>query len=225
MKKFSKQLLTLFLILSLTLTQNISVFANPTKNNTNTPTNTSVLIVNNGIYINGSYYSQEEFEQRLDIAIPMPQKRQPKTAIGIAAGSYFIPGIGPFIITAAGVIILGGVVVEAGSWTYNTIQKWLQKRAFNKSAEDIINDLDLNKQHHILNNKLHDHKWYLIFRDPKWKDVRPLLIKVLEEGSETHIAGRVYERSLLYKGHKVVVRFLKSAQGLAEFFSTAYVEY
>lgn len=145
MKKFSKQLLTLFLILSLTLTQSISVFANP-KNNNNTPTNNSVLIVNNGIYINGSYYSQEEFEQLLDTAIPMPQKRQPKTAIGIAtgayfipgiaAGAYFIPGIGQVLITATGVIIIGGVIIQAGSWTYNTVIQWLNAKKDNKKTKD-----------------------------------------------------------------------------------------
>ena len=46
----------------------------------------------------------------------------------------------------------GGVVVEVGSWIYDTVVEWFATRAFNKSAEDAVNNCNSNKQNHIMPN-------------------------------------------------------------------------
>lgn len=101
---------------------------------------------------------------------------------------------------------------------------------FNKSTEDAINGADANKQNHILNNKLHKngHDWKNIFngKDPKWSNLAPVLIKVLNEGSEHSYNGSstVFERELYYNGVTVVVRFVKDAEGFVKWLSTAYLK-
>ena len=48
-----------------------------------------------------------------------------QTRSPIAAGVYFIPGIGEVAIAATGAIVVAGVAVVAGTWLYNTITEWL----------------------------------------------------------------------------------------------------
>lgn len=102
------------------------------------------------------------------------------------------------------------------------------KTQFNKSAEEVINGLDSNKQNHILNNKLHNHGWNKLFngKDPKWNQLAPILIKVLKDGAETvyNNSQGVYERTLAYKGYDVVVRFIKAVDGTVRGISTAYLK-
>ena len=102
------------------------------------------------------------------------------------------------------------------------------KEAFDKSASNAINGCDSNKQNHILNNKLHDHAWKKLFngKDPKWKQLAPILIETLKEGTETVYSKSqgVYERTLRYKGYDVVVRFIKAADGTVKHLSTAYLK-
>lgn len=140
MKKFSKKILTLFLIISIIFNPSSSVFASNMKNNN------TILVVNDGIYIKGSYYSQEEFGKLLDTAIPITQKRQSRSAIAIGgvgsyfvsagiAGSYFIPGIGEVLITVTGVIIIGGVIIKSGSWVYNKVVNWFEDRSYENAKE------------------------------------------------------------------------------------------
>lgn len=184
----------------------------------------SVVIEENGIYINGNYYTQDEFELLLATAqkIDRPTDRM---AGALVAGTWFIPGIGEIVITTAGVITVAGVVAKAGSWIYNTVHKWFQKRAFDKSAEEAINGCDDNRKHHIMNPK---HRWTKLNKNPNWKNISPILIKVLQDGDEKFEknveTGVQYIRTLVYKGETVVVRFIKGANGLIKHIGTAWCE-
>ena len=139
------------------------------------------------------------------------------------AGTWWIPGIGEIVITTAGVIIIGGAVIKAGSWLYNKIVDWFEarafKKAFDKSAEDAINGCNKNKQNHIINKK---YNWNKFNKDPKWRDVAPILIKVLKDGSEKWEGNNQYIRTLVYKGETVIVRFIKDVDGLVKYISTAW---
>lgn len=68
------------------------------------------------------------------------------------------------------------------------------------------------------------HNWNKFNKDPKWSDVAPILIEVLKEGSEKWETGNQYIRTLIYKGETVVVRFIKDAEGLVKYISTAWCE-
>lgn len=118
----------------------------------------------------------------------------------------------------------GSVVNSAFSY----IEQQIFISKFNQSAEDAINRLDDNKKNHILHNKLHDHGWDRLFngKDPDWDDLEPILILVLQKGTETvfDLSQRVYERTMSYNGYDVVVRFIKDIEGLIRGISTAYVK-
>lgn len=49
----------------------------------------------------------------------------PRSAAALA-GTFFIPGVGQAVITAAGVIIVGGAVVSAGSWLGKKVTSWVE---------------------------------------------------------------------------------------------------
>lgn len=66
------------------------------------------------------------------------------------------------------------------------------------------------------------HNWNKFKKNPKWTDVSPILIKVLKDGSEKWETGNQYIRTLVYKGETVVVRFIKDADGLVKYISTAW---
>lgn len=218
MKKI-RRLLTMLLAVVMIFSTNMTAFANAgSVLATETETSSNVIVTDTGIYINGTYYSQEQFIQLLDTAqeIETPQTR---SAIALVAGTWWIPGIGEVVITAAGAVIVAGAIVEVGSWAYNAVVDWFATRAFNKSAEDAVNNCDSNKQNHIMQFK---HNWNKFNKDPKWSDVFPILIKVLKDGAETWEKNDQYIRTLVYKGETVVVRFIKDAEGLVKYISTAW---
>lgn len=87
----------------------------------------NLIIVDEGVTINGIYYTRAEFTNLLYQAIKV-ENHNPGTAqtyAAIAAGAYFLPGIGQVLIAATGVITVAGVTVAAGSWLYETITEWL----------------------------------------------------------------------------------------------------
>ena len=60
---------------------------------------------------------------------------------GALAGVYSIPVIGQVTITVTGAIIVGGVIIAAGSWVYNEVSTYFAKKTAEKAADKIPNDL------------------------------------------------------------------------------------
>lgn len=103
-----------------------------------------VQIEEDGIWINGVFYSPDEFQDLLDASssqedsLPnngnMP-KKTPAAALAIPAGTYLIPGVGEVVITAAGVILLAGTAIKVGSWLGNKISVYLSNKSNQKKAK------------------------------------------------------------------------------------------
>ncbi|ERI74160.1 Uncharacterised protein [[Clostridium] symbiosum] len=107
---------------------NISAFAQNNYDSTaiqseNVPSG-SVIITENGVTINGVYYTKAEFTNLLNQAVEVSNSEDNgiQTRGPIAAGVYFIPGIGEVAIAATGAIVVAGVAVVAGTWLYKTSQ-------------------------------------------------------------------------------------------------------
>jgi len=218
MKKF-RHALSFLLVFVMLFSTSVPAFATsfPPENE-----NSSVIVTDSGVYINDVYYTQEQFVQLLETAQEIETETGNQTrsaAAALVAGTWYIPGIGQVIVTAAGAVLVAGVVVEVGSWIYDTVVEWFATRAFNKSAEDAVNNCNSNKQNHIMQSK---HNWNKFNKDPKWSDVAPILIEVLKKGSEKWETGDQYIRTLVYQGETVVVRFIKDAEGLVKYISTAW---
>lgn len=144
-------------------------------------------------------------------------------SVAALAGTFLIPGIGQVAITTAGVIIVGGAVVTAGSWLGQKVTSWVKTYKFNKSAEKTLKKIgkDNNKIHHIMNPK---HNWNKFFNNPKWSNVAPIITKVLKEGTERLERGNIYVRRLYYQGKTVEVRFIKDSNGFIQAISTAWTK-
>ena len=85
------------------------------------------------ININGKSFSRAEFEKALNNASVISINNTSITNRGtIAAGVYFIPGVGEVLITVTGVVIVGGIVICAGSWVYNKIVTYFAEHTKNK---------------------------------------------------------------------------------------------
>lgn len=129
MKKIIRKVLPVLLSVAMIFGNNMSVAASDYGTHTveNTNNQETVIVTDEGVYINGTYYSQEAFIQLLETAqeVQSPQTRM----AGVIAGTWWIPGVGEVVITAAGVILVAGVVIEAGSWIYDTVTQWFQTRA------------------------------------------------------------------------------------------------
>ena len=180
-----------------------------------------LIVTDDGVYIDGVFYSQEDFALLLENAIPINSR-------GLAAGLYFVPGVGQVLIGATGVVIVGGVALAAGTWLLTTILNFFAagpvesfQDAWDRSASDAVSRAgsDANKRHHIMDPK---HNWNKFDRDPNWSTVSPIIAEVLRRGSEQWERGDVYIRTLVYRGHTVVVRFVKTADGLIQAIGTAW---
>lgn len=131
MRKKFKKVLSLLIVFVMVFSINTVTFASSSEQ----LGSNSVVIEENGIYINGNYYTQDEFKLLLDTAqkIDRPTDRM---AGALVAGTWFIPGIGEVVITAAGVITVAGVVAKAGSWIYNEVVQWLNAKKEDKNTKD-----------------------------------------------------------------------------------------
>ena len=134
MKKI-KRLLTMLLIVIMVCSTSMTAFASTTSiPRTASETNSSVVVTDTGIYVNGKYYSQEQFIQLLDTA---QEIETPKTrSAALIAGTWWIPGIGQVVITAAGAVIIAGTVIAVGSWAYDAVVDWFADRAVQQAYED-----------------------------------------------------------------------------------------
>ncbi|QAT50247.1 hypothetical protein EQM14_10995 [Caproiciproducens sp. NJN-50] len=152
MNKQFRRVISSILTLALVFSTCVSAFAAESK--VSSRKTASVTIVEQGVYINGNYYSQNEFISLLDKATPVSQGQIRPAVAGaaIAAGAYFIPGVGEVLITATGAIIVAGVIVTAGTWLYNTVTHWFAEQRALQSVIDSIpsrlrsgNSVDLGK--------------------------------------------------------------------------------
>ncbi len=129
MKKLRRKVLPILLSIAMILSNNMSVAASDygTHAVENTNNQETVIVTDDGVYINGTYYSQEAFIQLLETA---QEVQEPQTRMAsVIAGTWLIPGVGEVVITAAGVILVAGAVIEVGSWIYDTVTQWFQTRA------------------------------------------------------------------------------------------------
>lgn len=135
MKKF-KRLLIMLLAVIMIFNTNMTAFASTgLVSAKETETGSNVIVTDIGIYINGIYYSQEQFIKLLDTAQEI-ETPQTCSAIALVAGTWWIPGLGEVVITAAGAVIIAGVIVEVGSWAYNAVVDWFADRAVQQAYED-----------------------------------------------------------------------------------------
>ena len=107
MKTF-KKVLTMLLALTIILNTNMTAFANGTATdhnvnsvNTSAENDGNVVVTDTGVYINGTFYTKAEFIKLLDTAQEV-QNPQSRSAIALVAGTWWIPGVGEVVITAAG---------------------------------------------------------------------------------------------------------------------------
>lgn len=137
MKKF-RHALSFLLVLVMLFSTSVPAFATsfPTENE-----NSSVIVTDSGVYINDIYYTQEQFVQLLETAQEVETETGNQTrsaAAALVAGTWYIPGIGQVIVTAAGAILVAGAVIEVGSWIYDTVVEWFATRAEIKEAKEKI---------------------------------------------------------------------------------------
>ncbi|SET54334.1 hypothetical protein SAMN05443270_0430 [Lacrimispora sphenoides] len=167
-KRNHKKYIALLLASLMTINSGITAFAqNYTASSgfqSESKTSGSVIITKDGVIINGVYYTKGEFTNLLNQAIEISGSNndiQPRMAI--AAGVYFIPGIGEIAIAATGAIVVAGVTIAVGSWLYNTITDWLNDSDARKIAKikgkiparvrDDNGDVDLGKFDQKVNGK------------------------------------------------------------------------
>lgn len=123
--------LAIIMAISLNLT---ALASSPMKAPAESGTESNVIVTDKGVYIDDVYYTQEQFVKLLGTAqeIEVPQTR----SAALVAGTWWIPGIGQVIVTAAGAVIIAGAVVEVGSWIYNAVSDWFAERAEQQEYED-----------------------------------------------------------------------------------------
>ena len=138
-----KNLLSFLLVLSIIFTTAITPFnhANAVNtsaddNNLDTQITEQIKVVDDGLYINDTFYSKEEFEVLLEQAVYIDNQPTTFAITGAIAGTWWIPGVGEIVITAAGVILLGGAVIAAGTWIYNTVEAFFAEKAYKEHKEN-----------------------------------------------------------------------------------------
>lgn len=131
-KKF-KRLSAMFLALIMLANTNLPAFANSTTyslyTNENLESNGNVVVTDTGIYINGTYYTQEQFIQLLDTAKEVKPTQTRSATVALVAGTWWIPDVGQVVITTAGAVIVGGAVIATGTWIYNSVSGWFAQKA------------------------------------------------------------------------------------------------
>ena len=137
MKKF-RHALSFLLVFAMLFSTSVPAFATsfPPENE-----NSSVIVTDSGVYINDVYYTQEQFVQLLETAQEVETETGNQTrsaAAALVAGTWYIPGIGQVIVTAAGAVLVAGAVIEVGSWIYDTVVEWFATRAEIKEAKEKI---------------------------------------------------------------------------------------
>lgn len=63
-------------------------------------------------------------QERSALSVPL--------AVPLASGAYLVPGVGEVLITATGLVIIGGATVAAGTWIANKIVSYFKEHTKNK---------------------------------------------------------------------------------------------
>lgn len=134
-KKTITFLLVFVMMVNASLTALASTQTSSYSNNSS-KVNSTVIVTDKGVTINGVYYTQEEFIKLLDTAYETTSQVRPAVVGELIAGTWWIPGVGEVVITAAGVIVVAGVVVTAGSWIGKTVAKWFANKAIQQAYEN-----------------------------------------------------------------------------------------
>ncbi len=138
-----KSKIALALILSLTIVNigpSIKTFANPINNDTKININ-ELEIPNLNLSEEEINLANNYIEEQInngEIAI------MPRSATAALAGTFFIPGVGQAVITTAGVIIVGGAIISAGSWLGRKVTDWVynsKKNDAEKASSNIPKSL------------------------------------------------------------------------------------
>lgn len=134
-----KKFFTIFIAFVMAFSTSIVCFANTPVNfsdstYSNDTNNTSIVVSEDGIYVNGTFYTQEQFKNLLNQAVEIENdlsynvSYRSAAAAALIAGTWWIPVVGKVVITTTGAIIVGGAVVKAGTWVYNEVVKWFEQR-------------------------------------------------------------------------------------------------
>lgn len=137
MKKICKKIICYSLVLSIIFSSCTMVYASEDSlseiniNNENQELN--IVIYDNGIKINGDFFTKEEFLGLLETAEEIPvQRSRSAFTVPFRSGTYKIQGIGKVLITSAGVVVLAGKVVSSDTWVANKIVHYFKEHTKNK---------------------------------------------------------------------------------------------
>lgn len=157
-----KKIFSLLLIFSIVLTSFGTVYAQ------NDDTKLTIEILENGVFLDDTYYTKEEFLKKLDDSKEIESNEIEVRSTGtLIAGTWWIPGIGKVVITVAGVIIVGGAVIKAGSWLYDSITSYFSTKKELETAKKRIPNRLKKSSDTVDLNKFNRH---VRGRSTKWKE-------------------------------------------------------
>ena len=96
---------------------------------------------------------------------------------------------------------------------------WKSEQVNGKFA-GLVDKLNPNKVHHIMQGK---HDWEKVVNPPTWENIKPLVAKVMENGTE-EISGKAFKKSLSIDGKIIEVTYQKLSDGKIAI-SDAWVKY
>ena len=138
--RYTRKILVILLVISILASSNLQSVNAGTNNETvrsskycDSSKYEKILVVQNGVYIKGKYYSITQFDSLLEKAYSVSNnKKDVATLCSAGVLVYAIPGIGQVLLTATGVLIIAGVTISAGTWLYKKIKKWINKKNIEK---------------------------------------------------------------------------------------------
>lgn len=96
------------------------------------------------IVVDGQIVTKEQFKAYLDAVKPEDVKVISKSRMAGVIAIYAVPGLGEVALLVTAVIVVGGIVYEAGSWTYDTFIEWAEANEVevpeNKTEEEAYED-------------------------------------------------------------------------------------
>ncbi|MGF7431352.1 hypothetical protein PQ689_05480 [Thermoanaerobacterium thermosaccharolyticum] len=156
MKKLTRKIISFILMMLMVSNIGISAFASENESSSKNANinKCNIVITDDGVYINDVYYTQEQFVKLLDTAVVVDETELKNDTIksnsamrsigvqsatgALIAGTWWIPGVGEVVITTAGVVIISGTVIAAGTWLYNKVVDWFETRTEIKEAKSKI---------------------------------------------------------------------------------------